>query len=65
MCPSSKLSYEIAVKKKNCLSLNRYAQTCDSFEYHCVLSEDRKHAVEVCAPSIHIVGMYMVFFSNV
>lgn len=56
MCPSSKMSYEIAVKKKNCLSLSRNAQICDSFEYHCVLSDDREHAIEVCAPSINIVG---------
>lgn len=61
MCPSSKMSYEIAIKKKNCLSLSRNAQICDSFEYHCVLSDDREHAIEVCAPSINIVGMYMFF----
>lgn len=62
MCPSSLMSHEIAVKKENCLTLSRNAQTCDSFEYHCVLSDDREHAIEVCAPSINIVGMYMLFF---
>lgn len=55
-CPSTLASYKEAVMKKNCLSLTAETQRCRSFEYHCVLSDDFQHAIEVCAPSILIIG---------
>lgn len=55
-CPSSGPSYKKAAKEKNCSSLAGETLECPSFEYHCVLSDDRKYAIEVCAPSINIVG---------
>lgn len=61
MCPSSNVSYQKAAMEKNCSSLTADALKCRSFEYHCVLSNDRKYAIEVCAPSINIVGTTMVF----
>lgn len=54
-CPSNN-SYEAAVAKKDCSSLAADAQVCSSFQYHCVLSDDKKNAIEVCAPSINIIG---------
>lgn len=58
MCPSNIPAYIEAAKKMNCSSLAPDAEICHSFEYHCVLSDDLKYAVEVCAPSIHIIGRY-------
>lgn len=57
MCPSNELSYERAARRKNCSSQASDAEACQSFEYHCVLSDDLSYAVEVCAPSIKIIGM--------
>lgn len=54
-CPTNVSSYKEAVRKKNCSSLAADARHCTSFQYHCVLSEDLKNAVEVCAPSINII----------
>lgn len=65
MCPSNIPAYIEAAKKMNCSSLAPDAEICHSFEYHCVLSDDLKYAVEVCAPSLSIVGRYYKhFFSS-
>lgn len=56
-CPSTNSSYEAAAAKKNCLAIATDNQQCESFEYHCVLSDDMTHAVEVCAPYLNIIGM--------
>lgn len=65
MCPSNISAYEEAVQKKNCLSLAPDAQTCQSFQYHCVLSDDLNYATEVCAPSMYIVGYVCTKFSTI
>lgn len=57
MCPSNDFFYERAARRKNCSSQASDAEACTSFEYHCVLSDDLNYAVEVCAPSIIIIGM--------
>ena len=55
-CPTNLTAYEMAAAKKNCSAL---APTeCESFQYHCVLSEDLKYLVEVCAPSFYIIGRF-------
>lgn len=64
MCPSNISAYEEAVQKKNCSSLAPDAQTCQSFQYHCVLSDDLNYATEVCAPSVYIVGMRACSYFN-
>nr|XP_022287292.1 uncharacterized protein LOC111100019 [Crassostrea virginica]XP_022287293.1 uncharacterized protein LOC111100019 [Crassostrea virginica] len=53
-CPTNLTAYEAAAKQKNCSSFN--ADSCHSFQYHCVLSEDFHSLVEVCAPSLNIIG---------
>lgn len=63
-CPSSNSSYEAAAAKKNCLSIAADNQQCESFEYHCVLSNDMTHAVEVCAPYLKIIGRVCAMFSS-
>ncbi|XP_065927563.1 uncharacterized protein [Magallana gigas] len=64
MCPSDKSAYEEAVQKKNCSSLAADANTCKSFQYHCVLSDDLKYIIEVCAPSIITIGYSCTKFST-
>lgn len=64
MCPSDISAYEEAVQKKNCSSLAPDTQTCQSFQYHCVLSDDFKNAIEVCAPSMLIIGHVCTKFST-
>lgn len=64
MCPSDISAYEEAVQKKNCSSLAPDTQTCQSFQYHCVLSDDLKNAIEVCAPSMLIIGHVCTKFST-
>nr|XP_034332378.1 uncharacterized protein LOC117691129 [Crassostrea gigas] len=63
-CPSSNSSYEAAAAEKNCLSIAADHQQCESFEYHCVLSDDMTHAVEVCAPYFNIIGSVCARFSS-
>lgn len=50
------------VAKKKCSSLAADAQACSSFQYHCVLSDDKKNAIGVCAPSINIIGKIWIDF---
>lgn len=64
-CPSNISAYEEAEEKKNCSSLAPDAQTCQSFQYHCVLSDDLNYAIEVCAPSMYIVGYVCTKFSTI
>lgn len=64
MCPSNITAYIEAAKKKNCSSLSPDAERCHSFQYHCVLSDDLKYAVEVCAPPIVIIGSVCTKFST-
>lgn len=63
-CPSDSITYDEAVKAKNCSAVAAEAQACSSFEYHCVLSEDYEYAVEVCAPSFLIIGGVCAMFNR-
>lgn len=63
-CPSTLSSYKEAAMKKNCLSWASETQDCRSFEYHCVLSDDFKYAIEVCAPSILIIDKVCAMFNT-
>uniref|UniRef100_K1R548 Uncharacterized protein n=1 Tax=Magallana gigas TaxID=29159 RepID=K1R548_MAGGI len=55
-CPANRSSFETAARRKNCSSLAGEARNCKSFQYHCVLGIDLKSAIELCAPSINIIG---------
>lgn len=57
-CPANLSSFEAAARRKNCSSLAGGARNCKSFQYHCVLGEDLMSAIELCAPSIYIIGRY-------
>lgn len=61
-CPSTLSSYKEDAVKKNCSSWASETQGCHSFEYHCVLSDDFQYAIEVCAPSILIIGKILFLY---
>ncbi|XP_078316895.1 uncharacterized protein LOC111100072 [Crassostrea virginica] len=61
-CPTNLTAYKMAATKKNCSALA--PAECKSFEYHCVLSEDLKYLVEVCAPSLYIIDRVCAKFSS-
>ncbi|XP_078323059.1 uncharacterized protein LOC144622286 isoform X2 [Crassostrea virginica] len=63
-CPMNLTSYQTAARKKNCSSSYSDVAKCDSFQYHCVLSEDLEYLVEVCAPSFYIIGHVCARFSS-
>nr|XP_022303932.1 heat shock 70 kDa protein 12A-like isoform X2 [Crassostrea virginica] len=63
-CPTDLTSYERSAKQMNCQNLPINFTNCKRFEYHCVLSEDLTSLVEVCAPSIGIVGNVCAKFSK-
>lgn len=62
-CPNDRASFETASNQKNCTAFDTHGQICQSFQYHCVLSDDLKRIVEDCAPSIYIIGKYLAIFS--
>nr|XP_034335398.1 uncharacterized protein LOC117692221 [Crassostrea gigas] len=63
-CPSTNSSFEAAAARKNCPFLAANLHRCSSFEYHCVLSDDYKYAIEVCAPSINTIGHVCTMFNS-
>ncbi|XP_062577067.1 histone-lysine N-methyltransferase, H3 lysine-79 specific-like isoform X2 [Saccostrea cucullata] len=52
-CPADEKSYKEAESRKNCSSISH---PCVSFDYHCVMNAWRNATVEVCAPSLFIIG---------
>nr|XP_022286623.1 uncharacterized protein LOC111099587 isoform X2 [Crassostrea virginica] len=62
-CPINHSSYEKAVKRKNC-SAQASTVKCHSFQYHCVLSDKMDYLVEVCAPSLNVIGYVCARFSS-
>lgn len=63
-CPTNLSSYETAAQNKNCSFLAEEAHGCEPLQYHCVLSEDLKYAIEVCAPSINIIDHVCAKYST-
>ncbi|XP_056015574.1 uncharacterized protein LOC125672979 isoform X4 [Ostrea edulis] len=63
-CPTNQSSYEAAAGRKNCQPLLGQGSGCESLQYHCVLSEDLNSLVEVCAPSLNIIGHVCTMFSS-
>lgn len=63
-CPTNLSSYETAAQNKNCSFLAEEALGCEPLHYHCVLSEDLKYAIEVCAPSINIIDHVCAKYST-
>lgn len=60
-CPSSKIEWDTAAKKKNCsrMAMHQNCSTVEKFQYHCVINGHRDKMVEVCAPSRIIIGIIL------
>lgn len=58
-CPTSRLEWDSAAKKKNCSKIAT-SQNCtiakETFIYHCVINEYRNETLEVCAVKRLIIG---------
>lgn len=52
-CPLDEQTYIESAKKKNCTAI---LNNCKSFEYHCLSNRQRTALIEVCAPSLYIIG---------
>lgn len=62
-CPANLSLFEAAARRKNCSALAANAKDCKSFEFHCVLGEDLRSAIELCAPSINIIDNVCTTFN--
>lgn len=52
-CPLDEQTYIESAKKKNCPTI---LNNCKSFEYHCLSNRQKTALIEVCAPSLNIIG---------
>ncbi|XP_062591103.1 uncharacterized protein LOC134252633 [Saccostrea cucullata] len=52
-CPKNTSELRKAVERKRC---NDMKHSCKSFEYHCVINNWMNETIEVCAPSLLIIG---------
>ena len=53
-CPRNKDEWNARAKEINC---SKTEESNEKDKYHCVLNETHKVFVELCAPSVSIVGM--------
>lgn len=59
-CPQTVPEWKEAVRRKNCKSISH---NCSKFHYHCVINAWMNQTIEVCAPSVHIVGKVCAEFN--
>ncbi|XP_061186484.1 uncharacterized protein LOC133194554 [Saccostrea echinata] len=52
-CPKNLSELKKAIERKSCYKWNH---SCRSFEYHCVINDWTNETMEVCAPSLLIIG---------
>ncbi|XP_062570545.1 uncharacterized protein LOC134232574 [Saccostrea cucullata] len=52
-CPKNLSELEKAIERKSCY---KWKHSCKSFEYHCVSNDWTNETIEVCAPSLLIIG---------
>ncbi|XP_062599156.1 uncharacterized protein LOC134260615 isoform X1 [Saccostrea cucullata] len=52
-CPNNASELRKAAERKRCHDIKH---TCKSFEYHCVINDWMNETIEVCAPSLLIIG---------
>ncbi|XP_056015905.1 uncharacterized protein LOC125675445 isoform X4 [Ostrea edulis] len=55
-CPSTEEAWRAAAKRKNCPSIPQNCTSPENFKYHCVTNAFRNETIEVCAPSIFLLG---------
>lgn len=52
-CPQNIKKWNEAAVRKGC---EKIKHTCSSFEYHCVINAWGNETIEICAPSLMIIG---------
>lgn len=60
-CPQNVKEWNEAAAKKGCKKLSH---SCPSFEYHCVINAWGNETIEVCAPSLMIIGNVCAEYSH-
>lgn len=62
-CPTSKIAWDVAARKKNCGSIasKQNCTTVEKYQYHCVVNGLRSELLEVCAPTRIIFGHCVEF----
>lgn len=59
-CPQTAVEWKEAAARKSCKTTSH---TCSSLDYHCVINAWMNETIEVCAPSVIIVGKVCVEFN--
>lgn len=60
-CPQNVKEWNEAAAKKGCKKLSH---SCPSFEYHCVINAWGNETIEVCAPSLMIIGKHVGIYNQ-
>lgn len=60
-CPQNHKEWNKAAAMKGC---EKMAHSCSSFEYHCVINAWGNETIEVCAPSLKIIGNVCAEYSQ-
>lgn len=59
-CPQTAIEWKEAAARKRCKTTSH---TCSSLDYHCVINAWMNETIEVCAPSVIIVGKVCAEFN--
>lgn len=65
-CPTSKIEWDIAARKKNCsrIASQQNCAPVEKFKFHCVINGYKNETLEVCAPSRVIFGVSIYTFAT-
>ncbi|XP_062608268.1 uncharacterized protein LOC134270109 [Saccostrea cucullata] len=64
-CPRNKAEWENQAKKKDCSKVSQSCVKPAEFLYHCLINEYMNMTIEVCAPSVPILGQKCAEFNTV
>ncbi|XP_062605555.1 uncharacterized protein LOC134267351 [Saccostrea cucullata] len=64
-CPKNKAEWENRSKRKDCSKLSQSCVKPEEFLYHCLINEYMNMTIEVCAPSVPILGQKCAEFNTV
>ncbi|XP_062600777.1 uncharacterized protein LOC134262406 isoform X4 [Saccostrea cucullata] len=62
-CPTTEEDWNLRAKAKNCSSVKQKCTSAKDFVYHCVINSYANSTIEVCAPSVSIIGHSCVEFN--
>ncbi|XP_061177444.1 uncharacterized protein LOC133186228 [Saccostrea echinata] len=64
-CPKNKAEWERQSKQKDCSKVFQSCVKPEDFLYHCLINEYMNMTIEVCAPSVSILGQKCAEFNTV